>query len=197
MTAETVPYQFRIQSLPEGWANAKVAVTHTDGRVEHRIEIIDTHTQLRYMNEPLLLISAKCVALFLLVLPSYFLFYTAFHLIRLPVVTLVNLSPTALLVQIWKIARIPIFLIGLECAALYGLLNPLEGRALFGIIESMLHDGKNLRHAERDLGISPKVVWENLSAKENKTSLFVGLCMQPIGKTTDPHIKFKILPAPE
>jgi len=144
------------------------------------------------------MIALKCFGLFLFVLPAYMLVYTLIHCIRLPLVPLINLSPTALLRQVWKIARIPLYFMALEFAALYGSLKPLEGRALFAKFESDLHDGKTRREAEQyQKKSAPDLYWNALTAVENKTSLFVGFCMQPMGKTTDEHIlNVEVLPNP-
>lgn len=189
--ADRSPGEYPLEALPSGWANVNVDFRHTDGKITRRIEILDTRTQNRYLQEPMAMVAFKCFGLFVLVLPFYFTFYTAYHLIRLPIVTLLNLSPIAFLNQIWKISRIPIYFFALELAALYGIFYPLEGRAKFGDLESQLHDGKTRREAEQyqKRQIPPlQLGWEALSAVENRTSLFVGFCLQSVGNTADPHL---------
>lgn len=192
------PGNYPLEALPEGWANVKVIFRHRNGQVEKRIEILDLSDQKRYIQEPMAMIAFKCFGLFIIVAPLYFLAYTLVQLIRLPIVPLVNLSPTAFLKGIWDIVRIPFYFIALECASLYGIFKPLEGRALFGKFESDLHDGKTRRESEQYQKKSlPVPYWEALSSVENQTSFFIGYCMQPIGKTDDLHvISFEILPSP-
>ena len=192
------PGEYPLEVLPNGWANVRVAFSHKDGRVERRIEIMELFSGVRYLQEPMAMVAFKCLGLFLAVLPAYFIVYTLVHLIRLPLATLVNLSPTTFFKQIWKIARIPFYFIALEYAALYGAFNPMEGRALFGKYESDLHDGKTRREAEQYKKESEaSTVWDAIASIDNKTSFFIGYCMQPIGKTSDPHIiSHEVLPDP-
>jgi hypothetical protein len=194
--ADRNPGEYPLEVLPDGWANAKVFFSHRDGRVEKRIEILRLSDGSRYSQEPLAMIAAKCFGLFAALLPCYMAVYTLFHLIRLPVATLLNLSPSTFCKQIWKIVRIPFYFIALECAALYGVFNPLEGRALFGKFESVLHDGKTRREAEQYKKESEKgAYWSAIASIDNKSSFFAGFCMQPIGSTTDPHIiSYEVLP---
>ncbi len=191
--ADKTTGKYPLEVLPKGWTNAEVTYL-SQGKENTRIEILDMKGN-RYWQEPMFVIAIKCFLLFFVGLPGYFLVYTAVHLIRLPIVTLWNGSPTALFKQIWAIVRIPFYLIGLECAALYGIFKPLDGRALFGEIESSLHDGKTVRDAAQHEKNAPpvlkmclKMCWDTLSKKVDPYAFFIGFCMQPYGKVTDPHI---------
>jgi hypothetical protein len=116
---------YPLEKMPDGWANAE----DTDRRTGvSRYVILDLKTQICYLQEPLRMVAFKCLGLFLLLLPVYMLGYTAFHLIRLPFVTLANGSLKAFAKQIWAIVRIPFYSLLLEGAALYGVFKPLEGR---------------------------------------------------------------------
>ncbi len=202
--ADRNPGEYPLENLPKGWANAKVQFKRSNGKPVDRIEILDLRSLKskfpsevldlkskpcpRYPQEPMAMIAFKCFGLFLIVLPIYFLIYTSVHLIRLPIVAAMNCSPTAFAKQIWTLVRIPYYWIALECAALYGIFRPLEGRALFGKLERDLHGGKNRRDAVQYLKeLSPfqKLCWNTLSLKEDPQTFFVGFCMQPIGKTND------------
>jgi hypothetical protein len=199
--ADRSPGEYPLEPLPSGWVNVNVEFRHTDGKITRRIEILNTRNQNRYLQEPMAMISFKCFGLFVSIVPVYFLLYTTYHLIRLPVVTVLNLSPMAFFNQIWKIARIPIYFFALELAALYGVFCPLEGRAWFGYLESQLHNGKTRREAEQyqKRQIPPlQLGWESLLAVESRTSLFVAFCMQSIGNTADPHLlKVEVLSNPQ
>lgn len=173
-------------TLPVGWEVADVYFRRTNGHIERRAEILHTG---RYRSEPLNEIAFKCGALFFLVLPAYFIAYTAFHLIRLPIVTLANFSLKACIEQIRTLVRIPFYWIGLEMAALIGIFKPLEGRALFGSLEKDLHDGKKFQKAT-DFNTSLKFCWEMFSKKDVPYAFFMAPCMQQWGATKDPHIIF-------
>ncbi len=170
------PGEYPVENLSWGWKTVK--------STPKRNAIIDAK---QYPQEPMVMVAAKCGMLFI-GLPFYFLAYTAVHLIRLPIVTLVNASPTAFLKQIWKLARIPFYWVGLEFAAFYGVFKPLEGRALFGDLERSLHDEKPRRQAvnyKNELSWF-RVCWNTLSLKENPSTLFIGFCMQPYGALLEP-----------
>ncbi len=83
--------EYPLEKLPTGWANACVQIKHRDGTKTSRIEILDLKTVngqfVRYPQEPMAMVAFKCFGLFVMVLPVYFVMYTAYHLIRLPVVT--------------------------------------------------------------------------------------------------------------
>src|SRR5579872_6145309 len=98
---DKIPGKYPLEPLPFGWRNAEVTFRHRDGYTETRIEIIHLKTEDRYIQEPLLLISLKCLALFLVAVPVYTIVYTLFHLIRTPIATVVNLSLTVAAKQIW------------------------------------------------------------------------------------------------
>jgi len=191
--ADRPPGEYPLEALPPGWTNAEVTFVRKDGKEKTRFEILDIRSQAsvstRYPQQPLRMIAFKCFGLYLGHL-LYFLLYTAIHLIRLPVVTIVNVSPIACAKQIWKLARIPFYFIGLQFAALYAIFRPLEGGALFSDWESQLHDGKS-RKSDIRYGNDPpfmKLCWETLSLKENPQTFFMGFCLQPIGRTDDPHL---------
>lgn len=190
LTADKYP----VEELPPGWATAEVTFRHADGKLTHRYEILDVRFKdehrTRYAHEPMNMIAFKCFGLFLLGLPIYFLIYTAFQFVRTPIVSVLNLSPTAFLKQIWAIARIPMYFIGLEYAAFYGIFNPLEGRAFFAMLERAFHDGKGLHESvqyQQDMTFK-ELCWSSLKEPNYRSAFFAGVCMQPIGKTNDPHI---------
>lgn len=185
------PGEYPLEALPDQWVNARVS---KESR-RPRIEILDPQHRTRYRQEPLAIIAWKC-AMLLVGTPFYCLAYTAIHLIRLPIVALSTLSPLTVAKQVWKIARTPFYGIALWFSALYGVVKPLEGRALFGKWEKKLHDGKGLHQSlqKSDLPLS-QVLWETFAGSEIHASLFLGFCMQPIGEVT-PEIQVKILPNP-
>ena len=198
--AEGEPGKYPEERLPSGWVYADVSfMRKSTGQIEKRIEIIDLRKEtlksgaLRYLQEPMQVIAVKCAGLFVLLTP-YFFAYAAFQLIRLPVATLIQLSPSVFCRQIWKIVQIPFYFVALEFSALYGIFKPLEGRAWFGFWESCLHDGKNrsaaIRYEKTFHSFSDLLWlgWKELSSERTLESLFLAFCMQPIGKSTDPHL---------
>jgi hypothetical protein len=185
---------YSVESLPQGWVTAEVNFRHADGKVSSRYEILDVRLGPieqadRYCHEPLVMIAFKCFGLFILVLPLYFLLYTAYQIVRTPIVVVANLSPTALIKQIWAIARTPLYFLKMEYAAVYGIFRPLEGRALLSSAESELHGGKGL-HDDCNYQKAPfgPCCKKSLLDLEPKQRAFVALCMQKIGKANDPHI---------
>lgn len=188
--ADRKPGEYPLEELPEGWVNAEVTFRRSNGVEETRVEILNLETQLRYGQEPMSMIAFKCFELFCVSI-FYFLGYAVFHLIRLPVATIVNLSPTVLFKELCKAVQIPFYFLAIEFAALYGIFKPLQGRAFVGAIESSFHDGKTRQQAEQyKKGSWP--FWANfceaISVKENPTALFIAFCMQPLGARADAHI---------
>lgn len=169
--------QYPIESLPTGWINVEVALNREPGR---RYEILNLTTGLRYRQEPLKMIACKCFGLFFLN-PFYFAIYVTFHLVRLVIAPIANRSLELLTQQIWALVRIPFYFLSMQCAALYGTVQPLEGRAMIGRLESLLHDGKNRNQA---LDWVEEISLEWVASKWVATNLdgcvFVAPCMQPI-----------------
>lgn len=192
LTADKYP----VEKLSPGWVTADVKIRHANGTETHRYEIIDLRHKdtidhaTRYLHEPMSMIAFKCFALFSVGLPVYFLVYTAYQFIRTPIVTVVNLSPTALLKQIWNIARIPIYFVGLEWAAFFGIFDPLVGRALFGQIEGAFHEKglhESFQYQKEDPTLKDLCIL-SMTNLEPPYATFAGVCMQPIGRTDDPHV---------
>lgn len=183
---------YPLENLPHGWQNIQVVFRRSNGAAEsRRFEILELSTGTRYSQEPLKMIATKCFGLFLLVQPVYFLFYLVMHLIRLPLVPIVNLSPFAFFKEAWKIVQIPFLFLAMEFAALYGIVRPLEGRALLGACEQILHDGKGRREAlqyERTERPFFEYVKEALLGEDPQHAFFAGFCMQSLGKINDPHL---------
>lgn len=187
------------ETLPPDWGYAEVTIRHGNGDVSApRLEVIDLRSQTFYLPDSMALIAFKCAALFWIGIPLYMGAYTAFHLLRLPLATIWNLSPKVFYKELWTLVRIPFYLIALEFAALYGLFKPLEGRALVGRIENSLHDGKgrqsDCRKKELPLLL---LIEQSFIEKENKHPFFLAFCMQSLGRKGDPHIvDVTLLPNP-
>jgi hypothetical protein len=201
MTLPLPADKYALEKLPAGWANADVTFQHKNGVLSTRVEILDLRNGpvgTRYQHEPQAMIAGKCFLLFLAGVALYTVAYAVFHLVRLPFVAVCH--PTKIFSQIWAIVRIPFYFIALEFAALEWIFSPIRGRAHFGCIESSLHDGKTRREAiqyeRKDVEIFA-TLWRALREREHKEALFIGFCMQPIGKTDDPHVqRVDILPEP-
>ena len=195
---------YSLEKLPAGWANAEVAFTRSNGTLDKRTEILDFRADeknpTRYLHEPMVMIAFKCFELALVGFPLYFAVYSMIHLIRLPIVTFVSLSPQAFFKQLWTLVRIPFYAIACEFAAIYGIFRPLEGRALVGYYEGELHE-KTRRDSYqygKDNRSSSTVCWETFSLENDPHTFFAAFCMQPIGKITDPNVvRHRILSQPE
>jgi len=170
-----------VEDLGAGWAYE----TMVRG-AEEKVVIVDLATHLRYVSEPMFVIAVKCALLFSVGLPIYFLCYTVFHLIRLPVVTLANFSLKAFAKQLWKIVRIPFYFIALELASFYGVFKPLEGRALFAGLENWLHDQKGRSAQIKDKEPSCS---RHLMVEDDSTTVFIGFCMQPVCQSSGWQLK--------
>ncbi len=176
------PTEWGLEPLPDKWANVEVTFNCRQGKEWSRIQIMDLQSGDLYLHEPVSITAIKCFGLFLLVNPLYFLFYTATCLIRLPLVPIVNCSISALFKELWHIVKIPFFFIGMELAALYGVFNPLTGRAYFAKMESLLHDGKTKRQARQHVKETERApLLEDFLAENPKMVPFVGVCMQSVG----------------
>ncbi len=170
---------YPLETLPTGWVNAKVTLDST----RSRWEILNLTTQLRYRQEPLLTIAIKCALLFLIGLPLYFLSYSFMELVRLPLVPIVNCSPSAFIREAWKIIQLPSLFLFMELSALYGIFDPLNGREALAKCEKVLHDGKTILDLEgrdkRSRGALEQIQ-DLFFTAEPKTAFFIAPCMQPL-----------------
>lgn len=215
ITFDTDSFACPIQKLPSGWATADVTFSHRNGSLETRREIIELATGKRFLQEPVLNISIKCALIFFgsfLYAPLY-LSTLALRGALLPMAIVAKhvsyfvkdpsrataagigralmKGPYALLKEIWHIVKIPLYVIGLQAAALQGIIHPLEGRKNFGELESRMHqanhyrDFRNPRFNDQNF---LRLLLESLTEEEPSMTFFLGLCMQSLGKITDPHI---------
>ncbi len=191
-----------LEPLPRGWMSAQVTLRHRSGDEESRYEILDLRQNslehaTRYRHDPMIVIALKCFLL-TLVLPVYFMLYSAFHVVRAPLALFYNRSFSLMTQALWAVVRAPFYFLGLECAALYGIVRPLHGMALFGRLEGQLHQKKRQESLQykRELDGVPvgDIVLQSLLAKEDSFTYFLAFCMQPIGKTDEPHI-LNVVPA--
>lgn len=209
---------YPVEPLPKNWITAKVRFRHRDGREDQNLQIIDLKSETRYLHEPLKMTAYKCFQL-VFGIPFYFLAYTAWNLLRIPMTTgtvlgdglgetlrsrrcsevMQHLYTTAksaiktLASGIKTIVIAPFYLIQMFFGALIGVFSPLQGRKILGS-EIQLHQKTTrddfLRHPP--LGDSGKAqlqtIWQSLTQEDCPATVFVAYCMQPLGKTTDPHI---------
>ncbi len=174
------------EKLPQGWANARVVFRHKDGRLEERIEIVHLETHNRFLHESMARTACKClgIALFTFI---YLTGYIVFHLIRIPLIACKKTEEIGNGIR--TVARAFFYAIALEFAAIYGIFKPLVGREALGHIERNWH-GKKLRD---DLGFAEltlKSIFQGAFCDpEFPFTLFLAPCMQPRGKTTDPHVE--------
>lgn len=189
---------YPLEALPSGWSNAWIKFKPTGEEERKRIEIIELDSSVRYPQEPLVMISCKCLGLFLVANPAYFLVYTTLQLTRLVVVPIVNCSPLAIFKEAWKIVKIPLLFIGMQFGALYGIFCPLQGRALFARCESALYN-KTRRKAEqyrKEPRPSSEFLHEAIFKEEPDRAFFIAFCMQPIGHLSDEHITHEFVDQP-
>ncbi len=182
-TAGTYP----LEALPEGWENVRVKKpgSHLD---LNRIEILDVHTRLSYRQEPLKLIARK-YAWLVVYTPLYLFGYAVYQLIRIVVIPIVNLAPLAFFREAWKLMQLPSLFVAMEMGALYGVFCPLEGRAFYSKMESLLHDGKGKREAKEHEKKTPRThLLDAFCVEEPTTACFAAPCMQPYGYLDDARI---------
>ncbi len=157
--------------LPDRWAYAFIERQRTAGDVSGRWEIIDVDaasekahgSSLCYPNEAFGSIRRTCLVV-AATLPIYGVAYAAWHLVRAPfsavsiffynveeMLTRPGLSVLANLARqpiqhigysLWMVVRTPFCMIAMQSAALYGLINPLEGRQLCGALERYWRGGE-------------------------------------------------------
>lgn len=115
-------------------------ITWHDYGVEAKF-IVDQTTEKKYLNQPKTNIRAKCCALFIGTFPLQPIFFT--------IHTILNLIDCAsklmhgrcregaigIAKMITRIVLLPLTLLALQSAALYGIANPYDGRKLYASIE--------------------------------------------------------------
>lgn len=208
---------FPVEKLPDGWMTARVTYRHHDGRLDNRLEVIHIKTNTRYWHDPLVGIATKCALLAFAGIFFYSLGYMGWNAIRIPTTAISEIvlgfknastaegllakwkfaaggfsnSLSALVSGVWTLARAPIFLLGMWFTAIYGIVKPLGGRIAFGVIEQKLHQ-KTARQdyiVNRPDGMTDSdLLIRALKEKDFEGTNFLAYCMQPWGKTTDPHI---------
>ncbi len=98
--------------------------------------------------------------------------------------------PTAISEDIWRIARVPIYALGMISAGLVGLIAPMEGLRWIAKIEFAWHQKTSyqmdLRHRKTDKELCslrniPNLITEICSGK----ILFLGYCIQKRGNIED------------
>jgi hypothetical protein len=92
-----------------------------------------------YLDEPVYVVRFKCVLLSVIGVSLYIFSQMVQHALRIPLAGLYHLSLNIVADEIYEIARAPLYWIGLESAALYGIMYPYEGRAWFASIERDYH----------------------------------------------------------
>ena len=207
---------FSSESLPLGWGVAEVSFwRRRDEWEDSRIEIIHLSSKERYRYQPLFQIAMTCALLFaglflyfpfyLVVLHLRAIFVPSFAIGR-SISELVKKRTAALawdffrsfgrafsllLKEIATIAKTPICFVGLQCAALLGVASPLLGRRYFGKIERWMHE-TDPRTDFRNPGIGEEellgLFFRSFIEESPPLSFYLGLCMQSLGKTTDPHV---------
>jgi hypothetical protein len=180
------------EKLPEGWAVAKVTFEHTNrkkGQVEDRFEIVHLESGKRYLHENVSTIAAKC-ALLALGIIGYFALYLSFHLLRMTVTTIKDPSINTFLEGVRNVIRAPFYILGMEFGALYGIFNPLEGRAVLASCERLLHERSHREDACLDTEFNDcSSLWDALSRPDYSATFYVAPCMQSYGAVEDPHIQ--------
>lgn len=167
LTAQNCP----TLTLPDRWAYAFIERQRKSGEVHGRWEIIDLDASsekahggnLCYPNEGFSSIRRTCIAV-TATLPLYGIAYAIWHTVRAPfsaisiffytveeMLTRPSLGVLANLVRLpihhvarslWMVVRTPFCMLAMQSAALYGLINPLEGRQLCGAAERYWRGGE-------------------------------------------------------
>lgn len=217
-----------VETLPADWETYRIWFHHSDGTSDERLEIVHTPTGVRYAHEPLDRISAKCLLLFLGT--QFFGYnYMAWHLVRAPLVAVaiaiqsiwqairhpnweevtrafaavIWTAPLAFLENIWAAIRTPYYVWKIELAGLYGIVKPLQGREKIAEAERDWHH----RTRREDIRFYDDVFthfWKGLIEPRAPSTLFLALCMQPVGvmpegPLPDPHLNVdrveRVIPA--
>lgn len=98
-------------------------------------------------------------------------------------------APVGILKEIERIAKAPLFAVGMMCAATYALISPLEGRKWLGKIELEWHENssykKDFRHGRSQEEWDELPLAEMLKEAKDGKILYLGYCMQKRGNIND------------
>ena len=198
------------------WATANVYFRRTDGKVDGRVEIINTKTLQRYNHEETCDTVTKGVILATLGIPAYTIANLAGHVIRAvtlvfslfykcianfftegnPLVALkkliINLTyqlPKILLVTIWAVVKAPICAIAMEFCAIGVIASPLDWRVKLGDVERFWRgtDRKNHMTEGKGNAVQEKIT-DFFTNVDSPNGFFLAYCFQPWGSLNDPHI---------
>ena len=220
MTAITSD-KIEIEELPLGWDTARVTYKTKEGLVKTSIQIIDHRKDppLQFRHDSMRLISIKC-ALLVLGIPLLALMTTFVYGLRamtLVITTFGRLVCALTQARNWgDVKRISfrmltdlpsilcqtsletIRLMGLafimEIYCLYGILCPLQGRALAGQVE------RDMRGSDRSHSLLTVSDWQTalkdfFTNKDSKYCQYWAICFQPIAPAVvkDPVLKIEPL----
>ena len=179
--------------FPSGWEKMEVTFKRSSNAQEKRVEIIHLKSRLRYQNEPLGVTAVKCFCLFGIGVPLFSFFQLCLQSVRTFLVPIQERSSSLFYREICHLIKLPLYLIGMQFAALLGIFSPLEGRAFFAKMERLVHQNKGRREGGaaclESFSSFCGGIREKICSSHPKITLFIGYCMQPIGSLQDPHIE--------
>ncbi|HKZ00305.1 MAG TPA: hypothetical protein VJ112_03965 [Rhabdochlamydiaceae bacterium] len=187
--------------------------------------IEDARTKELYWDEPAFVVSMKCAGI-ALGTPSYTAMYMAWNLAKLPLDTvaiagtalekigsqlkerkmvdaaatfwkeIVIQLPTQLFTDIWNIVKSPLFALGIEFAAIYGIFDPFRGRALEAKIEQIWQNNVSCKQDFRETQtVDTGSCWRNFVNDATAAKAFYfAWCFQVRGNSSDDK-RFKIIRA--
>lgn len=188
----------KLEQLNPPWENVHVYCRNSKGVALKLVEILNIESKFLYRQEPLLVTAIKCANLFFFGNILYFIAYTSVQVTRLFTVPLANRAPFLFLNELWHLVKVPIYFLGIQIAAAYGMICPLEGRELIASLETDLHNGKTRKEARQYQEKEPFSDFQDFSdlfCEENpKTAFFLAYCMQPLGRSDNPVIRLETIP---
>jgi hypothetical protein len=190
------------------------AQTTTTRRFDTLTYIEHVHSGDLYKDEPWYLVSIKCACL-AFALPFYGLGKIAWHVIKIPLQIIDIASESFAKIaerfkeglcmegineighffyqeisifaaDVFEIAKVPIFTIGCEIAAIYGIIKPYHGRRFEAMMEHAWQNGISYKKDQRT-GPSQNEEGCFPCVRENNPC-YMARCFQSRGNTHDPRI---------
>ena len=187
--------------------------------------IEDAETKELYWDEPAYVVAMKCAGI-ALATPLYTVTYMVWNLAKLPldIVAIVGSAmekigsqvkeykivdaaatfwkeiviqlPTQLFTDIWNIVKSPLFALGIEFAAIYGILDPFRGRAIEAKIEQIWQNNVSYKEDFRETKtVDTGSCWRNfVNDVTAARAFYFAWCFQVRGNSNDDKY-FKIIKA--
>jgi hypothetical protein len=91
---------------------------------------------------------------------------------------------------LFEVVKAPLFGLGCELAAIYGIFKPYHGRKCEALIENAWQQGASYREDLREIPARPNETCWTAAEKDMRTAraFYLAHCFQPRGNVREPHI---------